>query len=123
MAEPAANVKEATTESEWETVAPESGTPIRFEVGDVFTGHFQGIKHIVPPNAKTEKEIEDQSFDQALFTDENGQTRTINLGYKLREALDGVENGKRVRITRMEDVPMNDPGKNDLKDYRVEVAK
>jgi hypothetical protein len=119
MAETAENVKGAKSQEEWETVAPESGTPIRFEIGTVFVGEFRGIKHIVPPNSNDPKD----EFDQALFTDENGQTRTINLGYKLNEALADVPEGKKVRITRMDDVPMNDPGKNDLKDYRVEVAK
>jgi hypothetical protein len=119
MAETAENVKQARSSEEWETVAPESGTPLSFDIGTVFVGEFRGIKHIVPPNSSSP----DDEFDQALFTDENGQTRTINLGYKLHEGLSGIEEGKKVRITRMDDIPMNDPKKNDLKDYRVEVAK
>lgn len=116
--ETAANVAETTSDEEWETVAQESGTPIKFEVGTVFTGTFLGISHIVPPNSKPEDE-----FDQAKFADSQGLTRTINLGYKLADALADVETGKKVRITRMDDVPSNDPKKNDMKDYRVEVAR
>ena len=120
MADTAAeNVQEVHSDSEWETVASESGSPITFDVGTVFVGTFLGIEHIVPPSA-TKPEDE---FDQAKFSDAEGLTRTINLGYKLKEGLEEVEPGKLVRITRMDDIPMNDPKKNDLKDYRIEVAK
>jgi hypothetical protein len=120
MAETTAeNLKEAGSTEEWETVASESGSPILFEVGTIFVGYFQGIDHIVPPNSKGEND----EFDQAKFTNGEGLTKTINLGYKLREALTDVPAGKMVRITRMDDVPSNDPKKNDMKDYRVEVAK
>lgn len=119
MAETAENVKDVHSEEEWETVASESGSPIVFDVGTQFVGKFLGIDHIVPPNSKSP----DDEFDQAKFTDAEGLTRTINLGYKLAEALADVEAGKTVRITRMADVPSNDPKKNDMKDYRVEVAK
>lgn len=121
MAEKTAeNVQEADSLEEWETVSSESGTPIDFsEEGTVFVGTFQGIDHIVPPNSLSP----DDEFDQAKFQDADGFTKTINLGYKLREALADVQAGKKVRITRMQDVPSKDPGKNAMKDYRVEVAK
>lgn len=117
--ETAGNVKVADSQEEWETVATESGSPLVFDVGTVFVGYFQGIEHIIPPKATGK----DDEFDQAKFTSQDGFTKTINLGYKLREALADVAPGKMVRITRMEDVPSNDPKKNDMKDYRVEVAK
>lgn len=121
MAEKTAeNVQEAETSEQWETVASESGTPIDFsQEGTVFVGTFNGISHIVPPNASSQ----DDEFDQAKFTDADGFTKTTNVGFKLREALKDVEVGKKVRITRMQDVPSSDPGKNAMKDYRVEVAK
>lgn len=119
MADTAENVKNVHSEEEWETVAQESGSPIVFDVGTQFVGTFLGIEHIVPPNSSKPED----EFDQAKFSDAEGLTRTINLGYKLAEALADVESGKRVRITRMNDVPSNDPKKNDMKDYRVEVAK
>jgi hypothetical protein len=115
----AGNVKQTNSDTEWETVAQESGSPISFDVGTAFVGEFLGIEHIVPPNAKSEKD----EFDQAKFKDSEGLTRVINLGYKLHEALSDVPAGKNVRITRMADVPTKDPAKNDMKDYRVEVAK
>lgn len=115
----AENVQNVHSEAEWETVHEESGSPLTFDVGTQFVGEFLGIRHIVPPNSSNP----DDEFDQAQFKDAEGNTRTINLGYTLAEALEGVEKGKMVRITRMADVPMNDPKKNDLKDYRVEVAK
>jgi len=119
MADTAENVKKDVSEEEWETVAQESGTPLSFNVGDAFIGTFLGIDHIVPPNSTDAAD----EFDQAKFSDAEGLTRTINLGYKLKEGLQGVASGSKVRITRMADIPMNDPKKNDLKDYRVEVAK
>lgn len=115
----AANVKDVHDESEWETVHSESGAPIDFEIGSQFVGTFLGIDHIVPPNSSDPSD----EFDQAKFTDADGNTRTINLGYVLAEAFADVPAGKKVRITRMADVPSNDPKKNDMKDYRVEVAK
>jgi len=119
MAESAENVKEVGSDQEWETVASESGKPIAFSVGESFVGTFLGIDHIVPPNSSSP----DDEFDQAKFSDADGLTRTINLGYKLKEGLEKASVGKLVRITRMDDVPSNDPKKNDMKDYRVEVAK
>lgn len=120
MAETTAeNVKKAESQEEWETVASESGSPIVFDVGTIFVGTYLGIDHIVPPNSHSPED----EFDQAKFEDTEGMTKTINLGYKLREALTDVQPGKKVRITRMDDVPSNDPKKNDMKDYRVEVAR
>jgi hypothetical protein len=119
MADTAENVKSNVSEEEWETVAQESGKPLTFDVGEAFIGTFLGIEHIVPPNSSNP----DDEFDQAHFSDADGLTRTINLGYKLKEGLTEVTPGKKVRITRMDDVPSNDPKKNDMKDYRVEVAK
>lgn len=119
MAEQAANVKNVQSDSEWETVAQESGKPLAFDIGVPFVGKFLGIHHIIPPSAKSEED----EFDQAHFEDADGNTRTVNLGYKLHDALKDLEPGKRVRITRMDDVPSNDPKKNDMKDYRVEVAR
>lgn len=119
MAPEAENVKHAS-DSEWETVAEESGSPLTFdEVGAQFIGTFKGTKHIVPPNAQKEED----EFDQLVFTDEAGDTRTVNAGYKLLEAFGEIAEGSKVRITRTPDVDMNDPGKNPMKDYRVEVAK
>lgn len=115
----AGNVKDVHSEEEWETVHSESGAPITFDVGTQFIGVFLGIDHIVPPSSKG---AEDE-FDQAKFSDSDGNTRTINLGYVLAEALAEVPAGSKVRITRMADVPSNDPKKNDMKDYRVDVAK
>lgn len=119
MAETADNISENVSDSEWEMVAGESGAPVNFEVGTVFVGKFLGIDHIKPPNSEDEKD----EFDQAKFTDPEGVTRVINLGYKLYHALSDVLPGSLVRITRMADVPTKEKGKNDMKDFRVEVAK
>lgn len=119
MAETAENVKNVSSNEEWETVVHESGSPLVFDVGTQFVGIFLGIDHIIPPNSSDP----DDEFDQAKFTDAEGNTRTINLGYKLAEGLKDVTAGSKVRITRMQDVPSNDPKKNDMKDYRVEVAR
>jgi hypothetical protein len=115
----AENVKQTESQEEWDTVSGESGSPIAFDIGTQFIGTFLGVEHIVPPNSKGEKD----EFDQARFSDSEGLTRTINLGYKLAEALAEVEPGSKVRITRMDDVPTKDPAKNAMKDFRVEVAR
>lgn len=120
MPEPkAANVVEHSAD-EWEVVAQESGTKIDFDgPGAQFIGTYLGVRHIVPPNSTDPND----EFDQLQFNDAEGQIRTINAGYKLLEAFASIDAGKKVRITRTEDVQMNDPGKNDMKDYRVEVAR
>lgn len=112
-------VTDVVSDSEWETVSAESGTPVKFDVGTVFVGTYVGMKHIVPPSATDEND----EFDQATFVDPEGVTRTINPGYKLTEALADIEEGQIVRITRMDDIPAKDAGKNDMKDFRVEVKK
>lgn len=116
--ETADNIEQVSSDG-WTTVAAESGSPIIFDsVGSQFIGEFQGIRHIVPPTATTP----DDEFDQLQFRDEGGNLRTINAGYKLLEAFSSIDAGSKVRITRTPDVDMNDPKKNAMKDYRVEVA-
>lgn len=116
----AENVQDVHSEDEWETVVAESGSPITFEnVGDQFIGQYRGIRHITPPNSTSP----DDEFDQGEFVDTEGNLRVINLGYKLSEALNEVSPGSKVRITRTPDVEMSDAGKNNMKDYRVDVAR
>lgn len=106
------------SDTDFETVVEESGAPIDFtEVGSVFIGEYLGPEEIDP----TGKE-EDQ-FTQHKFRDDDGAVRVVNGGYKLNVGLEGVGKGAIVRITRTNDVPMSDPGKNPMKDFRIEVAK
>lgn len=105
-------------ELEFNTVMEESGVPILFEeIGDVFVGQYLGPTEIDPTG-----EPED-AFTQHKFRDADGTIRVVNGGYKLNVGLEGIESGTIVRITRAHDVPINDPGKNPMKDYRIEVAK
>ena len=105
-------------EDEWETVAEESGSPIEFAgVGSSFVGTYLGKSVIAPTDDPND------SFTQLKFRDEEGNVRVINAGYKLLTSFESIEVGKRVRITRTADVPMSDPGKNAMKDYRVDVAR
>lgn len=112
-------VEEVDDVNEWETVAEESGSAIEFpEVGSQFIGVYLGSE-LIQPEGWEEKDY----FTQYRFRDEEGNVRTINEGYKLKDALSKVESGTKVRITRANDVAMSDPKKAPMKDYRVEVAK
>ena len=102
----------------FETVVEESGAPILFEnIGDVFVGMYLGAVEIRPT------ENDEDSFLQHKFRDSAGAVRVINGGYKLNVGLETVESDTVVRITRAADVPMSDPGRNPMKDYRIEAAK
>lgn len=103
---------------EFETVVEESGTPIDFaEVGAQFTGVYLGADNINPTGN------DEDAFTVHKFRDAEGNVRTHNGGYKLNVGLEGIAKGTVVRITRTDDVPMSDPGKNAMKDYRIEAAK
>ena len=103
---------------EFETVVEESGAPIDFsEVGTVFVGEYLGAEEINPTGDEAD------AFTQHKFRDAENAVRVCNGGYKLNVGLEAVEAGKIVRITRTTDVPMSDPGKNAMKDFRIEVAK
>jgi hypothetical protein len=107
------------SDADWETVVEESGSPISFEnVGDQFIGEYLGRTVIEPEGWK-----EEDYFPQFKFKDTEGNVRTINGGYKLNESLELIAIGSLVRITRTPDVELNDPGKNAMKDYKIEVAK
>jgi len=119
MAETKAENITNVDEAAWENVVEESGSPIAFEnVGDVFIGKLLGNELIQPESFK-----EEDYFTQWKFRDTDGNVRVLNGGYKLNEALEIIAVDSLVRITRVQDIPMNDPGKNDMKDYRIEVAK
>lgn len=103
---------------DFETVVEESGAPIDFsEVGAVFVGEYLGAEEITPTAN------EEDAFTQHKFRDSDETIRVCNGGYKLNVGLETVEKGAIVRITRTADVPMSDPGKNAMKDFRIEVAK
>lgn len=106
------------SDAEFETVVEESGTPIDFEaVGASFVGEYLGAENINPTGK------DEDAFTVHKFRDTDGNVRTHNGGYKLNAGLEGIAKGAVVRITRTDDVPMSDPGKNAMKDYRIEVAK
>lgn len=103
---------------EWETVAEESGAPLDLsEVGMMFIGEYAG-RELIDPTGNP-----DDSFFQHKFRASDGMLYVVNGGYKLNVGLESIENGSLVRITRALDIPMSDPGKNPMKDYRIEVAK
>jgi hypothetical protein len=117
-AEKAENIQNVSGD-EWETLVEESGKPLSFEnEGDQFVGTYVGSRQI-EPDGWDEKDY----FLQHQFRDDAGMLHVINGGYKLNESLTPDVEGKKVRITRTADVEINDPGKNAMKDYRIEVAK
>lgn len=103
---------------DFETVVEESGTPIEFpEPGAVFVGEYLGANEVNPTGK------EEDAFTVHRFRDSDGNVRTINGGYKLNVGLEAIDKSAIVRITRTQDLPMSDPGKNPMKDYRIDVAK
>lgn len=103
---------------QFETVVEEAGLPIEFEnVGDSFVGEYLGATEIDPTGNP------EDAFTQHKFRDDQGRVRVVNGGYKLNVGLEVVGEGAIVRITRADDVPMSDAGKNPMKDYRIDVAK
>jgi hypothetical protein len=102
----------------FETVVEESGVPIDFsEVGAVFVGEYLGAEEINPTGK------DEDAFTQHKFRDPEGVTRVCNGGYKLNVGLEGIAKAAIVRITRTGDVPMSDPAKNAMRDFRIEVGK
>jgi len=117
--EPQAENLTNVSDADWETVVEESGSPISFpNVGDQFIGTYLGMTMIEPDSFK-----EEDYFPQYKFEDTAGNVRTLNGGYKLNESLEIIAKGSLVRITRTPDVELNDPSKNAMKDYKIEVAK
>jgi hypothetical protein len=104
---------------EFATVVEESGYKIEFPTpGSSFVGIYKGAEEVKPESAKDESDW----FTRLLFEDTDEKTGYINAGAKLMIGFEGIEAGSVVRITYVGDVEMSDPGKNPMKDYRVEVG-
>lgn len=110
----------------WETVVEEAGIKVQFdEIGDVFIGVYLSTETITDPNPK---EGDDGEFLAANFTGEfpeevKGKPCQLFPGWKLRNALSQVNSGDMVRITYVKDLKMSGAGRNDMKDFRVEIRK
>lgn len=111
------NIAELDSEG-WETAVEESGSPIVFiNYGDSFAGKFTGTQVITPEETggKTDK-----PFNKHFFKDADGNVKYILGGYKLDEALAKISPQTVCRITFVGEVDMG-PGKNPMKDYRLET--
>lgn len=109
----------APVNEEWETASEEAGTRIVFDtIGDQWQGTYTGFEEIVFQNDKGEE----KSFTQYSFRDGDNEKFTINGSYSLNKAFGKITPGDYVRITYVGDVPMG-PGRNPLKDFRVDRRK
>jgi hypothetical protein len=103
----------------WTTVSQEAGTRIVFDtIGDVFVGVYEGTRHIVPED--TTKDEFDQQMFRGAGPDDEGVLYCTNGGYSIRAGLAKVEPGTLVRLTYVSDLPAK-PGKNPMKDFRIDV--
>lgn len=104
----------ADQETQWETIAEESGTRIIFDtIGDQFEGTYLATTLIEPDGS--------EAFKQQRFRGADGGIYVTNGGYKLREAFDEIPGGAYVRITYVADI---DVGRSaPMKDFRVETRK
>lgn len=104
-----------TGTEEWETI--DRGAPLKFtfdKIGDHLVGVYEGMEQITNPN-------NGDIFDQALFTDDEGDLVAISPGYQLKVTLATITPGTRVRITYRADV---DTGQaSPMKSFTVEKAK
>lgn len=110
--------------TEWETVVEESPQVVVFdEVGDQFIGTYVGIEHVEPEDQPYDKDHKDYvSFDRYLFRDQEGTLVGVNESYKLgQQMVTKLKEGKLTRITLTKLIPSKKG--NDLKDFKVEVAK
>lgn len=100
---------------EWEEVSGESPDRIIFDtVGDQFIGTFVGFDII---NAG------DEPFEVILLESrEDGKLYQTSASYKLAQGIRKATPGQVVRITYVKDVPMG-PGRNDMKDFTVDVKR
>lgn len=106
------------SDEEFETVVEESGSQFTFEtVGQQFVGKYLGSETIEPEGWSPE-----DYFIRHNFRDRDGKLWGINGGFKLNDGLREIAAGQIVRITYVGDVEMG-PGKNPMKDYRIDVAK
>jgi hypothetical protein len=95
----------------WQNVAEESATRIIFDTpGDVFVGTYLGHELVGP----------DKDMDYLMFRGEDDVLYSTSAGYKLTQAFDGVAEGTMARITFVKEVDMG-PGRNAMKDYRVDI--
>jgi hypothetical protein len=102
---------------EFETVAEESATVIIFDtVGDQFVGQYQGIEHIDPGTEDQE------AFDRFLFRGRDGKMYAVPQSFKLRNAMEDIDQNKWVRITYVKDIPTGRK-LQPMKDFVVEVKK
>jgi hypothetical protein len=115
-----------TAKDEWadaDVLSDESPSVITFDtIGDVFIGRYRGSETVTPEEGET--------FRQDRFTvagDQpglsNGAIVAIRPGYQLREAFDKLQAGDLVRIEYLKDIPTGKPGRNDLKDFKVQVRR
>lgn len=119
------NNQDMNPDEGWETIGEESPILVKWEKpGEVFTGVFQGTRHIVPPDS----EDEDDEFDQQLFRSNATGTGAgdilyaINGGYKVREALTDDYIGWLTRLSYIKDVPLAGQP-SPMKDVKVQAKR
>lgn len=120
-------------EETWETVDQGTRIQVTFdEIGDQFTGIYQGKELIVNPNPdpKTGEHAEWYSYlFEGMSVKANGVSPDdvkglpcgIAAGWSLRKALDKLTGGEVVRITYTRTTDTGQPAP--MKEFRVDVRK
>jgi hypothetical protein len=114
-----ATPKASAQSEEWETVSEESATQVMLEVGDVFTGVKYGY-YTIPNTEEGKPPLEFYTF-RARGMEPNlaeGEICSILVTYKLK-ALEDINDGRLVRITRVKDVLLSG-ARQAMKDYKIQ---
>lgn len=106
-------------EFSWETRSDGIAHKLDLQVGESFTGEFRGFVSVKIEQA-------DGTIKPATWAEfrEHGSDvlYSLSASYVIDKALRDVAIGSMVRLERLPDVDLGKPGRNPVKDYRVQVA-
>lgn len=107
----------APDEWEFETVTDETPTRIQFTTfGESVILQYVEQIHVEQP---LDREGKDQSFDLLIWKGRDGKPYSLNISYKLKQAMETVKPGDWCRLTYIKDVPTA-RNMNPMQDIKVE---
>ena len=107
----------APEEWEFETVIDEVPTRIKFETpGESVILQYVRKEHVDQP---VDREGKDQSFDLLIWKGRDGKPYSLNVSYKLDQAMEFVKPEDWCRLTYVKDVPTA-RNQNPMQDIKVE---